>query len=148
MNTEANIYYAAGFNGSGQQLNHWTSLHCGWSSPYGVMCSIYVCFNETEMHTARDYYTLYHNMVTVPISFIAVPSGTSEPNYILLLDTKYWVVVGEPALMHHSVPSLSSCWISRGQDRWVMLYVTMVSAWSSVKYFDGVGCAVWSTSGL
>jgi len=28
INTEANIYYAAGFNGSGRQLNHWTSLHC------------------------------------------------------------------------------------------------------------------------
>ena len=29
INNEASIYYAAGFNGSGRQLNHWISLRCG-----------------------------------------------------------------------------------------------------------------------
>jgi len=28
INTEANIYRADGFNGSGRELNHWTSIHC------------------------------------------------------------------------------------------------------------------------
>jgi len=28
INIVVNIYYAAGFNGSGRQLNHWISLHC------------------------------------------------------------------------------------------------------------------------
>jgi len=35
----ANIYYAAGFNGSGWQLNHWISLHCG-SCWRRTVCSI------------------------------------------------------------------------------------------------------------
>jgi len=57
INTEANIYYAAGFNGSGRQLNHWTSLHCGYAIPSYTVHALHKVppENKTRKRTLQLY---------------------------------------------------------------------------------------------